>query len=89
MTFEIKSLLIAITKLKNLTEALRRSISREWQDEVKESYLKYISQCEDLLNSVKKVADGINERCSVLSRIDVDAIIYSAQQARADTDRRL
>ena len=69
----------AAKKLDESTNKLTPSLASDWNDEVKESYRKYISHCKENVEKIRSVESKMKTECEKLSSIDVDAMISSAE----------
>ena len=79
MKCNIDPIVNAVKKLDTSTNKLTSSLAGDWDDEVKESYRKYISQCRENVEKIRSVESKMKTECEKLSSIDVDAMISSAE----------
>lgn len=79
MKCNIDSIVNAVKKLDASTNRLTPSLAGDWNDEVKESYRKYISQCRVNVEKIRSVESKMKTECEKLSSIDIDAMISSAE----------
>ena len=69
----------ARAELESVTNNLSSAIAGDWDDEVKDSYKNYISQCKSILQNVRSAEDRMKRECNTISSINVDAIISKAE----------
>ena len=79
MKCNIDPIMNATKPLDASTNALSSSLSGDWDDEVKESYRKYIFQCKDVAEKITSAEARMKAECERLSSIDVDGLIASAE----------
>ena len=75
MKCNIDPIVTAVKKIDASTNKLTSSLAGDWNDEVKESYRKYISQCRENVEKIRSVESKMKTECEKLSSIDVDAMI--------------
>ena len=64
--------------LESVTSNLSSAIAGDWDDEVKDSYKNYISQCKSLLANIRSAEDKMKKACSDINAINTDDIISRA-----------
>ena len=69
----------ARAELESATNNLNSAIAGDWDDEVKDSYKNYISQCKSILQNVRSAEDRMKRECNTINSINVDAIISKAE----------
>lgn len=79
MKCNVEPISSTVKKLDSSTNKLSSSLAGDWNDEVKESYRKYISQCKENTEKIRNTESKMKAECEKLSRIDVDALIASAE----------
>ena len=79
MKCDVEPITGAAKKLESSTNELSSLIAGDWKDEVKESYQKYIFQCKENTEKIQNMESKMKAECEKLSRIDIDAIIDSAE----------
>lgn len=79
MKCNIEPIASAVKKLDSSTNKLSSSLAGDWNDEVKESYRKYISQCKENTEKIRSIESKMKSECEKLSSIDVDALVTSAE----------
>ena len=78
MNCNITPVTTEVKKLEAATNRLSPALASDWNDEVKESYRKYISQCKDNMSRIQTAVAKFRSECDNLSRLDVDSLIASA-----------
>ena len=78
MKCNVEPIVSAVKKLDSSTNKLSSSLAGDWNDEVKESYRKYISQCKENIEKIRSTESKMKSECEKLSSIDVDALVDSA-----------
>ena len=78
MKCNVEPIASALKKLDSSTNKLSSSLAGEWNDEVKESYRKYISQCKENTEKIRSIESKMKSECEKLSSIDVDVLVDSA-----------
>ena len=78
MKCNVEPIASAVKKLDSSTNKLSSSLAGDWNDEVKESYRKYISQCKENMEKIRSTELKMKSECEKLSSIDVDALVDSA-----------
>lgn len=79
MKCNIEPIASAVKKLYLSTNQLSSSIVGDWNDEVKDSYRKYISQCNENINKIRDIELKMKLECENLSNIDVKSLVDSAE----------
>lgn len=80
MIYDISSLSDAVNQVDDTTYLVSVSLdSNEWEDEVGESYQRYISHCIATLEDIQKTVATLESTCNDLESIDVDYLIDSAE----------
>ncbi len=79
MKCNIEPISSAIKKLDSSTNKLTSALSGDWNDEVKESYRKYNSQCKEQLEKIRGYESNMNNACEKLSSINMDELVASAE----------
>ena len=79
MKCNIEPIASTVKRLDSSTNKLSSSLAGDWNDEVKESYRKYISQCKENTEKIRSIESKMKSECEKLSSIDVDALVASAE----------
>lgn len=79
MKCNIEPIASAVKRLDSSTNKLSSSLAGEWNDEVKESYRKYISQCKENMEKIRSTESKMKSECEKLSSIDVGVLVTSAE----------
>lgn len=73
---------------KNLSVGnLRSAMSGDWHDDVSESYMKYIQQCDNNLNEINSTMSVIHRNIDELAEIDADGLVDSATSICSSIER--
>lgn len=75
--------------LNNYTNELRVRLSSDWDDEVRRSYERYISQCKECSDGIKNQCYTIRNKCNELANDNVDSVANSAYQLCRDVHRKI
>lgn len=87
MKCNIDPIVNAKKELDTSTEKLSFALDDDWDDEVKESYLKFISHCREDLERIQFAVSKMKMECEKLSGIDVDAMISCAEDICSEIER--
>ncbi len=79
MNYNTDIITSSIKDLELATSELFNSLSGEWDDEVKESYFRYISQCNEYINTIQNAYSKIRQSCEKMCNVNVDELIDSAE----------
>ncbi len=79
MNYDIRLIISSEKKVVDSTNRLLIAINGDWNDSVKESYRRYISQSKEVLDKIRQRTVKLKSTCETVERIRVDAIILSAE----------
>lgn len=79
MNCNISELETAVNKLDQSTQTAKSSLAGEWDDEVKNSYQTYLSQCLQEMTKIKKAMTNVKSTLSRLASFDVNKMISDAE----------
>lgn len=66
---------------------LKSAMSGDWCDDVSESYMKYIQQCDNNLNEINATMSVIMRNIDELAEIDADGLVDSATSICSSIER--
>ena len=78
MKCNIEPIASTVKRLDSSTNKLSSSLAGDWNDEVKDSYRRYISQCKENMEKIRSTESKMKSEFEKLSSIDVDALVDSA-----------
>ena len=79
MKCDVSAVASAAKNLDSATSNLASAIMGDWDDEVKQSYKKYISQCKTHAEKVRNMVSKMKSEGNRLATVKVDEIISSAE----------
>ena len=79
MDYSIEPIKTAVKKLNISTNRLTSSIEGEWNDEVNESYRRYISQCKQNVEKIRHSESKLDAECAKLNAAKPKELIASAK----------
>lgn len=79
MSYNISEIKSARQKIESALNKLSSALSSsDWDDEVKDSYKGYLSECKSAFEGIASAERSIESKCNELNGINVDSIINDA-----------
>lgn len=78
MKCDVSAVESAVKKLESSTRNLESAIMSDWDDAVKQSYKRYISQCKSEAEKARNVVSKMKSESNNLASVKLDSIINSA-----------
>lgn len=79
MKCNIEAIESAANKVSVSTNRLSSTFASDWNDEVKESYRRYISQCNEKAEKIRSIISKMKSECSKISNANVDELVNDAE----------
>ena len=86
MNCNIESIKIAVKKLDVSTNRLPSSLEGDWNDEVRDSYRRYISQCKQSMGKIRHSKSNMEAECEKINAIETSELVASAKSVSRAID---